>query len=479
MKILFIAAESSPFVKVGGLADVIGSLPQALKQEKNVDVRVLLPMYSQIPESLVSKKKLLKKLFIKHDANPREYVGLYTLMWDHVRFYFIDSPKYFRHRSSIYNQVDDAKRFSYFQLACLEAMPYLDYAFDIVHVHDWHTAMIPLLMKTEYASLYRTIKSVITIHNLAYQGIFPISDYQMFHMEFDYRFEFEGYLNFLKAGLASSDFVTTVSPTYAKEIITDYFGYGLQRLLRLRESTIQGILNGIPSQEFDPAIDKYLVQPYTVATWKDGKSVNKIAFYEKLGLSFDPSTLLLTMVTRLVSQKGLDLVKRVFDEVMAKENIKFIIIGDGEKEYVDYFHDLMSRYPDKVYLYAGYHNEYAHLAYAASDLFLMPSKFEPCGLGQLIALKYGTLPLVRETGGLKDTVIPYNEFDRTGHGFSFTHYNAHDMMHVLHYAITVYQNDPFAWEMLVERAMNLDFSWQQSAKQYVSLYKNLLKKKRI
>lgn len=477
MKILFVAAECSPFVKVGGLADVIGSLPQALKKERGIDVRVIIPFYSQIPEEIQKKAKFIKRHFIRHGQVNREYVGLYTLKHDHIQYYFIDSKKYFRNRSSIYNQTDDVLRFSYFQLAVIESIPYLDFNFDIIHVHDWHTAMIPLLIKTEFAQ-YRTIKSITTIHNLAYQGIFPISEYNLFHMEFDYRFEYEGYLNFLKCGLVSSDYITTVSPTYASEILTDYFGYGMQRLLRLRESTIQGILNGIPEQEFDPMRDSYLVQTYDAKTVKAGKLANKLALYKSLQVSFSPEKMLITMVTRLVSQKGLDLIKRVFDEIMAKEDIVCVIIGDGEKEYVDYFNDLRNRYPNKIVLFAGYSNSLAHLAYAGSDLFLMPSKFEPCGLGQIIALKYGSLPLVRETGGLKDTVVPYNEFDQSGHGFSFTHYNAHDMQFVLHYAIQVFYNQPLAWELMIQRAMALDFSWQQSAKQYISLYKNLLRKKR-
>jgi starch synthase len=478
MKILYIAAECSPFVKVGGLADVIGSLPQALKKKKKVDIRVILPNYSQIPKQYKDMQKHIKSFYITLGERKREFVGLYSLVYDRIHYYFIDSPRYFKNRSTVYNQTDDAIRFSYFQKAAIESFKYLDYSFDVLHVHDWHTAMIPLLCKTEY-SMYRHIKSVFTIHNLAYQGIFPIDYYQYFNMEFDYRFEFDGYLNFMKTGIAASDFVTTVSPTYAKEIMTDYFGYGLQRLLKLRESTVVGVLNGLPEPEFNPSTDHYLAQKYSVSTYKEGKLANKVALYDKLAAPFDTQPMLVSMITRLVSQKGLDLIKRVFDELIAKENIKFVVIGDGDVEYVSYFKDLQSRYPDKIAAFFGYSNELAHLTYAASDLFLMPSKFEPCGLGQLIALKYGALPLVRETGGLKDSVNAYNEFDKTGNGFSFTHYNAHDMMHVLHYANTVYQNDTFNWDMLVERAMNADFSWVKSAGQYVDIYQSLLKKKRM
>jgi starch synthase len=477
MKVLFVAAECSPFVKVGGLADVIGSLPQVLQKRRDVQVRVILPLYKSIPEKYQALMEPVKRFFIEIGENQRVHVGLKTLVHDRVRYFFIANNHYFGSRKGIYNYPDDAERYTFFQKAVIESFPYLLFEADIVHVHDWHTAMIPLLLKTKY-SKYREKKSITTIHNLAYQGIFPINQYLPFNMEFDYRFEFDGYLNFLKTGLVSSDFITTVSPTYAKEIITDYFGYGMQRLLKLRHDTIKGIINGISYEEFNPETDPLIAKNYGAQNYKEGKIENKNSLYEELKADFDPQTMLVGMVTRLVSQKGLELLKRVFDEIMANDNLKFILIGDGEPEYVAYFNDLAARYPHKVRLYLGYNNRLAHRLYAASDLFLMPSKFEPCGLGQLIALKYGSLPLVRETGGLIDTVKPYNEFDKTGNGFSFSHFNAHDMMHVLRYALSVYQNDPFAWDMLVERAMNEDFSWSRSADEYIALYKILKKKKR-
>ncbi|MCK7484732.1 MAG: glycogen/starch synthase [Bacillus subtilis] len=303
MKVLFVAAECSPFVKVGGLADVIGSLPQVLQRRRDVQVRVILPLYQAIPKEFQIAMEPVKRFFIEVGEKKRVHVGLKTLVHNKVRYFFIANEYYFGSRNGIYNYPDDAERFTFFQKAVIEAFPYLTFEADIVHVHDWHTAMIPLLLKTRY-SKYREKKSITTIHNLAYQGIFPINQYLGFNMEFDYRFEFDGYLNFLKTGLVSSDFVTTVSPTYAKEIMTDYFGYGMQRLLKLRQDTVQGIINGISYDEFNPATDPLIAKNYSSVDYKEGKIENKIALYEELKANFDPQTLLIGMVTRLVSQKG-------------------------------------------------------------------------------------------------------------------------------------------------------------------------------
>lgn len=477
MKILFVAAECSPFVKVGGLADVIGSLPQALKKRRGTELKVMLPLYRSVPDRYRERMQPIGRFFLELGSSKRVFVGLKSLVHDGIDYVFIDSPDFFRNRKNPYGEQDDALRFTYFQKAAIEALDKIGFAPDIVHVHDWHTAMIPLLLKTKYES-HRFVKTVLTIHNLAYQGIFPIQQYLPFNMEFDYRFEFDGYLNFLKAGIVSADVVTTVSPTYAKEILTDYFGYGMQKLLKLRGESLKGILNGLSYEEFSPQNDALIAKRYDVETFYEGKRANKEALYARLGANFEQSSMLIGMVTRLVGQKGLDLVKRVFDEILTYDNIKLVVLGDGDPEYVSFFKDLAVRHSDKMRIFVGYDNSLAHLIYAASDLFLMPSKFEPCGLGQLIALKYGALPLVRETGGLVDTVKPYNEFDKTGNGFSFAHYNAHDMMHVIRYALSVHQNDPFAWETLVKRAMMEDFSWHRSAQDYADLYKQLKRKKR-
>jgi len=477
MNILFVASECTPFVKIGGLADVVGSLPQAMKRLKNCEIRVILPKYRAIPERYKKKMTLLHEFSIELGDKKTIYVGLQTLKLGAIRYYFIDNLWSFGDRPNVYNYGDESERFAYFQKAVLESLPYLeDFPVDVIHCHDWHTGMIPLLLKTKYAQ-YAGIRSVLTIHNLAYQGIFSINDYHFFNMSYDNRFEFEGYLNFLKAGIVASDLVTTVSETYAKEILTDYFGYGMQRLLRQRTGTLVGIMNGINPAEYDPRHDRLIAEEYDFAGYRIGKKANKRMLYSRLEAAFDVEKPLVGIISRLVGQKGLDLVKAVIEELLEKDDFSFVVLGDGEKEYTEFFKDLALRHPDRVRVFIGFDNRLAHLIYAASDLFLMPSKFEPCGLGQLIALRYGTLPLVRETGGLVDSVTPFNEFQKTGNGFSFTHYNAHDMMFVLRYALDVFRNDPASWDLLVGHAMAKDFSWSQSAKAYKYQYRQLGKRR--
>jgi starch synthase len=477
MNILFVASECTPFVKIGGLADVVGSLPQALKRLKDVDVRVILPKYKAIPDKFKKKMVTLCEFTVELGEKKNIYVGIQTLKSGPIRYYFVDNLFSFGSRDSVYNHGDESERFAYFQKAVLEAIPRMtDFPVDLIHCHDWHTGMIPLLVKTKYPELSH-IPTVLTIHNLAYQGIFSINDYRYFNITFDNRFEFEGYLNFLKAGIVTADWVTTVSPTYAKEILTDYFGYGMQRLLRQRLPSLSGIMNGIDVKEFDPRNDLLIAQTYGPETVKEGKKVNKRMLYSRLSAPFDPDVPLIGVISRLVGQKGFDLVKAVIEEILDSERVFLVVLGDGEKEYVDFFRDLASRHPQQVRVFIGFDNKLAHLIYAGSDLFLMPSKFEPCGLGQLIALRYGTLPLVRETGGLVDSVRPYNEYTKEGNGFSFTHYNAHDMMHVIRYALKTFHHDPQSWDLLVQHAMEADFSWARSAKTYKKLYRNLTRRK--
>ncbi|PKL01468.1 MAG: glycogen synthase GlgA [Tenericutes bacterium HGW-Tenericutes-1] len=477
MNILFIAAECTPFMKVGGLADVVGSLPQALKSLSNVEVRVILPKYKKILDVYKQKMVCIKNFTIELGNKPSVYVGVQTLKVGSIRYYFIDNEFYFGSRDNAYNYGDESERFAYFQKAALESIKYLDFIPEVIHVHDWHTAMIPLLMKIKYPE-YQNTKSVLTIHNLAYQGIFPINDYHYFNIAYNNHFEFEGFINFLKCGIVSSDSITTVSETYANEILTDYFGYGMQHLLKWRKGDLKGIVNGISYKEFDPLTDPLIAFNYDVSNYELGKKNNKLALYQELKLKWDPDYPLIGIVSRLVSQKGFDLIKRVFTEMLEQDNFKFIVLGDGEGEYVDYFNDLQNQFPHKVKVYVGYSNKLAHLIYASSDLFLMPSKFEPCGLGQLIALKYGTLPIVRETGGLVDTVHPYNEFTGEGNGFSFQHFNAHDMMYVIRYALKVYYQKKDAWQHLVLSAMAADYSWNVSAKAYKKIYSKLIKGKK-
>lgn len=474
VKILHISAECHPFVKIGGLADVVGSLPSEIKRLGNADVRVMLPKYRAIPAKYQKKMNHSVHFTINLGDKLDVYVGIDTLKLGNILYYFVDNQFYFGSRDKVYGYGDESERFAFFQLAALAALSEIEFLPDIIHVHDWHTGMIPLLLKTAYPQ-YAQIRTVLSIHNLAYQGIFPINDYSLFNIPYDGRFEYEGFLNFLKSGIVSADYLSTVSKTYAEEILTDYYGYGMQKLLRARKNRLIGILNGISYKEFDPVSDKEIAKKFDAHTVQEGKIANKAALYQTLGANFDPQKPMIAIISRLVSQKGLDLIKRVFHEMLEQDDFVFVLLGDGEGEYVDYFRYLEEMFHQKVRCYIGYSNRLAHQIYASADMFLMPSKFEPCGLGQIIALKYGTIPIVRETGGLADTVIPYNEYEKTGTGFSFAHFNAHDMMHVIRYALEVYHHDQPSWQLLVQHAMSQDFSWRQSAKTYRKLYRTMMK----
>ncbi len=475
LKIVHISAECTPFVKVGGLADVVGSLPGEIKRLRGADVIVFLPYYKAIPDKYKKSTEDVLDFTIDVGTEKNVYVGVKQLKKGNIVYYFIDNEFYFGSRENVYNYADESKRFVYYQLAVLESLVRMEYQPDIIHIHDWHTGMIPLLLKTKYKNTL-PVKTMLTIHNLAYQGIFPLEDFALFNIKYDPRMEFEGFLNFLKAGIVCSDMITTVSPTYAAEILTDYFGYGMQNLLRQRGSALLGILNGIDYSEFSPETDKLIKYNYSVENFEKGKLENKVALFKELNVDFDLDKPVIGIISRLVSQKGIDLIKRVFDEMLEIDDFYFIVLGSGEPQYEEYFQKLQAQFPNKVKVFIGYSNKIAHMIYSGVDMFLMPSKFEPCGLGQIIALKYGTIPIVRETGGLVDTVHSYNEYDKIGNGFSFTHFNAHDMMHVIRYAMHLYYHNPASWKILVEQAMKSDFSWSQSAKTYRDAYKKLLKK---
>jgi starch synthase len=471
-QILHVSAEVTPFVKIGGLADVVGSLPGEIKRLRGSEVRVILPLYKSIPSNY--KKKMEDELSFSINMGDEEnvYVGIKSLKKGNILYYFVDNEFYFGSRDDVYNYGDESKRFAYFQLAVLESLKHLNFIPDVIHVHDWHTAMIPLLLKRRYPE-YGS-KSVLSIHNLAYQGIFPLQDYQLFSINYTSEFEFQGFLNFLKTGIVTADALTTVSETYANEIKTDYFGYGMQNLLKMRSNDLYGIVNGIDYKEYNPEKDKLIDTHFSLANYRQGKLNNKKALYKQLGIDFDPKKPLVAIISRLVSQKGIDLIERVFSEMLEIDDFKFVILGTGDQAYENYFKDLEKEFPDKVKAEIRFSNQLAHQIYASSDIFLMPSKYEPCGLGQIIALNYGSIPLVRETGGLVDTITPYNEFNSTGNGFSFANFNAHDMMHVLRYAIHLYQHNREAWDKIVEGAMTSDFSWKKSAQAYRKLYKKIL-----
>ncbi|UNL84596.1 glycogen synthase GlgA [Priestia koreensis] len=472
MNVLFVVSECVPFIKTGGLADVAGALPKELAQ-LGTNVTVMMPKYGLIPEKFKEKMVLKKVLYVQVGWR-RQYCGLEVLEQDGVQYIFVDNEYYFN-RDSLYGHYDDAERFTFFCRAVIDALPHLDHLPDIIHCHDWHTGMVPFLLRADY-EYYSSIQTVFTIHNLQFQGIFPKGIlYELLNLD-DYYFttsqlEFYGNVSFMKAALVSADKITTVSPTYKDEIQMPYYGEQLDGLLRRRNQDLVGIINGIDDTIYNPTEDTYIAQKYSVKSLTKN-TVNKTELQKSLGLNVDEKVPVMSMITRLTKQKGLDLVRHVFHEIMSHD-IQLIILGSGEKEFEHFFQDMERQYPEKIRCIVGFNEELAHTIYAGSDLFLMPSQFEPCGLGQLIALKYGTIPIVRETGGLNDTVEPYNEYEKTGNGFSFTNFNAHDMLHTIERALTFYQKED-AWQAIVEEAMNRDYTWAKSAFIYNQLYADLI-----
>ncbi|CAM3770157.1 glycogen synthase GlgA [Mesobacillus zeae] len=474
MKVLFAVSECVPFIKSGGLADVAGTLPSELKKA-GADIRVILPKYALIPEKF---KKAMKKRaeFIVQVGWRRQYCGIEELKHEGITYYFIDNEYYFK-RNQMYGDYDDGEKFAYFNRAVLEAMFQIEFFPDILHCHDWHAGMIPFLLRTEYNSDARCnhIKTVFTIHNLQFQGIFPpetLGDllglsYRYFNPE---QLEFYGNINFMKAALVSSDKITTVSPTYMEEIQTPYFGEKLDGILRMRKADLKGVLNGIDNSLYDPSNDSSLEAAFTSRDLA-GKQLNKMSLQCQYGLPENEQPLM-AMVTRLTKQKGLDLVRGIFHEIM-KTGVQMIVLGTGDIEFEQFLTQMASQYPQQCRVLIGFDESLAHRIYAGADMFLMPSKFEPCGLSQLIAMRYGTVPIVRETGGLNDTVQSYNPEDKSGSGFTFTNFNAHDMLFTIERALAIYRNNQ-EWNNLVQTVMELDFSWSTSAKVYQELYKDLI-----
>ena len=469
-----VTSEAAPFAKTGGLGDVAGSLPKALRQA-GADVRVIMPQYGLIADKYKNEMTFIRELSVPV-AWRRQYCGLKRLDWDGVPFYFIDNLYYFQ-RSSLYGFFDEGERWAYFCRAVLEALTAIDFSPDILHCHDWQSGLTVALLRAHYQDrpLYQGIRTLFTVHNLKYQGVFGkeiMDDVLDLGWEFftEEGVEFYDQVSFMKSGLAFADAVSTVSRTYAAEIQTPFYGENLDGLLRRRSQELYGIINGIDYSVYDPAADPFLECPYH--SDDQGKAANKAALQRELGLDADPALPVMAIVSRLVSQKGLDLIACVLDEIMAM-GVEIVIVGTGEEKFQQFFgHAAYHRYPRRMSVKLLFDERLARRVYAGADLLLMPSLFEPCGISQLIAMRYGTLPLVRETGGLKDTVIPFNEFDGSGNGFSFTNYNAHDMLYTLRRALDFYQEKD-SWKRLVANAMQCDFSWNSSSKQYIALYEKL------
>ncbi|WP_409303135.1 glycogen synthase GlgA [Peribacillus sp. SCS-155] len=474
MNVLFAASECAPFIKTGGLGDVIGALPKALKNQ-GVGVTVILPKFGDLDFKYKQQMEFITDLEVPVGWR-MQFCAIEKLEQDGISYYFLDNEYYFKRHGS-YGFFDDGERFAFFGRAVLEALPYLDDKPDIIHCHDWQAGLIPVFLKAHYGRdpLYKNIKTVFTIHNLRYQGVYPknvlaeLLDLSELYFNVD-GLEFYGNVSYLKAGLAYSDYLTTVSPSYASEIQMPYYGENLDGFLRKRSDRLEGILNGIDAEDYNPAADPQLFTNYTDYA---GKMENKAQLQQGLNLRVDEGVPIISMVTRLVDQKGIDLVLHVFREILS-QNVQLVILGTGDWKYENALRALASENPDTVRFENYFDDTLARKIYAGSDMFLMPSQFEPCGIGQLLALRYGTIPIVRETGGLKDSVQPYNEFTGEGYGFSFTNYNAHDMLYVIEQAVWLYRYQGNRWRKLAERAMSLDFSWDASSAKYKELYYRLV-----
>ncbi|MFW6294818.1 MAG: glycogen synthase GlgA [Halanaerobium sp.] len=471
LRILFVASEADPFIKTGGLADVAGSLPQALREEGH-DVRLVIPEYRQVPEKY--KERMESVCHFRTNLAWRDrYLGVNKLEEDGVPVYFIDN-KYYFDRDSLYENEDKHEQFAFFSQAVLDMLPIIDFQPDVIHANDWQTGPLPVLFADRYRqqSFYKDIKTVFTIHNIRYQGQFggeaagDVLGLAPHHWESG-NIRHNGLLNYMKSGIMYADKVTTVSESYAQEIQTSYFGEGLDYALRMRGDDLSGIINGISYDKFNPETDKNLAVRYSKGEI-DKKIANKVHIQQKLGLEVNGDKPLIGFISRLVEQKGIDLVQAVFDEIM-NTGAQFLILGTGFREYEEFLKAKQEEYPDNLSVNIMYDSQLADQIYAGSDMFLMPSRYEPCGLSQLISFRYGTIPIVRETGGLNDTVIAYNEETGEGTGFSFSNYNAHDMLSTIERAVSFYDKKGI-WNKLVSRVMDLDYSWHNSAQKYAELY---------
>lgn len=475
MKILFAAFEAVPFIKTGGLGDVAGSLPAAL-QAQDCEIRVILPKLRQIPSKYRQEMQHLCDFNVPLGWR-NLYCGIETLTVDNVKYYFVDNEFYFA-RDAAYGYGDDCERVAFFSKAILECLQHLpDFFPDVIHANDWHTALVPVFLHEQYSSVpgYENIRSVITIHNLKFQGIcneHNLGDllalhncknaYDQLHWGYDC-------INFLQGALYYADYITTVSPTYAEEICTATYGENLDGILNQRHDRLCGILNGIDTVKFSPA--KAAI-PFS-AEDLSGKAACKAALQEEAGLPVRADAPLMVLISRLTDQKGLDLLASSLDQLM-QEDIQLFVLGTGDKYYEGLLANFQNRYPDKIVLKCAFDEPLSVRMYAGADLFLMPSLFEPCGLSQMISMGYGTLPLVRETGGLKDSVKPYNQFTGEGTGFSFASARPDDLYHCIMNAVAVYRDNPDAWKQLQKQAMAEDFGWGASAKSYIAVYEQIL-----
>ena len=469
MNILFAASEAVPFAASGGLADVIGSLPAAIRN-KGHECRVVMPLYKSIRPELRAQMTFLTNITV--DVSWRkQYCGIFTAIWNGLTYYFIDNEYYFG-RDGLYGFYDDCERYVFFSRAVLEMLRCIDFAPDIIHANDWQTALISVFYQVfyKYQQGYQNIKNIFTIHNIQYQGSYgrevlnEVMGIPLYHIGI---LEYDGAINMMKGAIEAADKITTVSPSYAWEILDPYYAHGLDRILVNKQYKLCGILNGIDTALYNPEQDNLIAQKFS-ASDPSGKKACKEALLSELALQ-EGDEPVIGIVTRFVSHKGIDLIRYVFEDIL-NLGYKFAILGSGEKIYEDFFSEMQWRYPDRVSVTLGFQPDLAKKIYAGADMFLMPSQSEPCGLAQMISMRYGTAPIVRETGGLRDSVKDNGNED--GNGFTFRTYNAHDMLNACERAKACYDN-PESWNALVKRAMQSDYSWNASADAYIKLYREL------
>lgn len=473
MKILFASAEAYPFSKTGGLADMAYFLPKAIKNRGH-EIKVITPYYRGLAKHHDKMTEVAR--FSVKLGGIETIVILFQLNYEGIDYIFVQNMHYFE-RDLLYGYSDDAERFACFSYAILEAMRKIDFYPDILHVNDWQTGMVPYLLDTHYRHQnenYFKIHTLYSVHNLEYQGVFDPFVSRFFNAEFDYTYIHFDRVNFMKSAIERATMINTVSPQYRNEVMTSEFGFTLDGALRNREKDFVGILNGIDNDLYDPRTDKLIYQTFDGVTFRKGKEENKKQLLKHFNLLYEENVPLVSYIGRLATQKGINIMQKILEEVIEYSNAKFIFLGSGNDSYEQYFRYLENKYPNKVAAHIGFSEELAHKLYASTDIFLMPSRFEPCGLGQMIAMRYGALPLVRETGGLKDTVEPYNKYTNEGTGFTFTNYDSYELKEKLFEAIQLYEQNPQAWRTLTRQAMKKDYSLKRMALQYEEVYKKIL-----
>lgn len=477
MKLVFAASEAAPYIKTGGLGDVAEALPAALAKDKNTEVIVFLPYYASVKHNPNVKTEFITSFYVTLSWR-KQHIGVFKAKTrkNRPQVYFIDNEYYFG-RDTIYGAADDGERFAYFSKAILQSLCALDITPDVIHCNDWQTALIPVFLHAFYHDRFPNVKTVFTIHNIEYQGKadpYFLGDTLGLSAAYESTLAFDGCVNFMKGAILKTDALTTVSETYAGEIIYPYYAHGLADVIRAHSFKLRGIVNGINTTRNDPRKDTYLNKNYGISDFEEGKAANKAFLQEKLGLARRADVPLVAMVTRLVAHKGLDLLLARIHELM-RWDIQLVIIGTGDEKYESAFARVAEAHRDKFSFCRCFDPALAQLTYAASDLYLMPSKSEPCGLSQLIAMRYGSVPIVNCTGGLRDTVEPFNPETGSGTGFNFQSFNADDMIGALRRCLEIYGGNKDAWRKLVKNAMKYNSSWDVPAKKYAELYRELMK----